>query len=271
MFPLCNSGIPHNATGVLKINPMTQEVTVLAEGTLPEGRWKWHGGLASLDKTKIIGFPNNADSILVIDVVKQEVYLIGDKTILRSGAHRVPQDQRYKYLGGALTAEGRYAYLFPCDAEYVLRIDMITEELRLVGPRLSEGENKYQNGFCARDGCIYGECALFTCLGTLLFKLSRLICFPGVVGITQRSSGVLRLIPPGVKRWDSEGNALPDDSEYIDVMYCGDDMVSCKDKFEGGVMGLDGNMYCIPLRAKAFVKVIPGPELDGVDIARDDN
>ena len=228
----CIYGIPHNATGVLKINPTTQEVTILAEGSLPEGRWKWHGGLASLDGTKIIGFPNNADSILIIDVPKQQVYTVGDTSLLRSGYHRVPQDGRYKYLGGSLTRDGRLAYLFPCDAEYVVRFDMETNEIKLVGPRLTEGENKFQNGFVGNDDCIYG--------------------------IPQRSSGVLRIIPPGVKRYDRNGVALRDDDEYVDVIYCGDDMVTCKDKFEGGVLGFDGKIYCIPLRAKAFVNIIPG-------------
>jgi hypothetical protein len=32
---------------VLKINPANQEVSIMAEGTLPDGQWKWHGGLAS--------------------------------------------------------------------------------------------------------------------------------------------------------------------------------------------------------------------------------
>ena len=45
---------------MLKIDPATQAVTILAEGTLPDGQWKWHGGLASSNGTKIIGFPNNA-------------------------------------------------------------------------------------------------------------------------------------------------------------------------------------------------------------------
>ena len=241
----CIYGIAHNSSGVLKINPQTQEVTILAEGALPEGRWKWHGGLASLDRKKIIGFPNNADSILVVDVMKSTVYTVGDSTILRSGSHRVPQDGRYKYLGGSLTADGRYAYLFPCDAEYVLRMDMVTDELKIVGPHLTEGENKFQNGFVAQDGCVYG--------------------------IPQRSSGVLRIVPPGIKRWDRNGHPLPDDEEHVDVIYCGDDMVSCKDKFEGGVLGMDGCIYCIPLRAKAFVKIIPGPAIEGCEVVRDDN
>lgn len=121
-------------------------MTILAEGNLPEGQWKWHGGLASKDRAKIIGFPNNADSVLVIDVVKQRVRTVGDKSILRSGYHRVPEDGGYKYLGGSITSDGKFAYLFPCDAEYVLRFDMESEELKLVGPQLTEGENKFQNG-----------------------------------------------------------------------------------------------------------------------------
>ena len=131
---------------MLKINPKTQDVSILAEGTLPEGRWKWHGGLSSPDGSKIIGFPNNANSVLVIDVINQYIYTVGDSSILRSGYHRVPQDGRYKYLGGAIAADGKFAYLFPCDAEYVLRFDMETDEMKLVGPHLTEGENKFQNG-----------------------------------------------------------------------------------------------------------------------------
>lgn len=79
-----------------------------------------------------------------------------------------------------------------------------------------------------------------------------------VYGIPQRSSGVLRIIPPGIQRYGRNGVALPKEEECIDIMYAGDDMVSCKDKFEGGVLGQNGKIYCIPLRAKAFVIVTPG-------------
>ena len=27
------------------------------------------------------------------------------------------------------------------------------------------------------------------------------------------------------------------------AMYCGDDMIGCKDKMEGGVLGVDGSIY----------------------------
>ena len=246
----CIYGIPHNATGVLKINPVTQSCSILGEGTLPEGKWKWHGGLSVCHGTRIIGFPNNADSVLVVDVMDQRVYTVGGGSasassdlLTRSGRHRIPQDGRYKYLGGASTLDGKFSYLFPCDAERVLRIDNETLEMKLVGPELLEGENKYQNGFVARDGCLYG--------------------------IPQRASGVLRIMPGILYEkedisadGDGDSSTLTTDSgeDHVDVLYCGEDMVHTKDKFEGGVMGGDGNIYCMPLRAKALLKVIPGSD-----------
>jgi len=153
----CVYGIPHNETGVLKIDPRNDECTImLQEGGQPlaSGQWKWHGGLAAGDK--IYGFPNNSDEILVVNVKEQRVYTVGDAGVLQSGRHRIPQDGRYKYLGGALTLDSKYAYLFPCDAERVLKINTSTDELELVGPLLLDGENKFQNGFAARDGHLYG-------------------------------------------------------------------------------------------------------------------
>ena len=44
-------------------------------------------------------------------------------------------------------------------------------------------------------------------------------------------------------------------------MYCGDDMVGCKDKMEGGVLGSEGTIFNVPLRAKAFVNIMPSPAI----------
>ena len=231
----CIYGIPHNETGVLRIDPFTDEVTVLGQSDgnpLPSGQWKWHGGLRA--GSKIYGFPNNADDVLVVECgdhrdVPPKVYTVGGGTgILKSGRHRIPQDGRYKYLGGALTLDGSFAYLFPCDAEQVLRIDCRTDELKLVGCLLLDGENKFQNGFVGRDGCLYG--------------------------IPQRATGVLRIIP-------ANGKDITED--HVDILDCGEDLVGVKDLFEGGVMGADGCIYCIPLRARVCVKVIPGDAVDG--------
>ena len=199
---------------------------------LPTGQWKWHGGLRAGDK--IFGFPNNADSVLVIDCRNCRIYTI-DSMILKSGRHRIPQDDCYKYLGGSTTLDERYAYLFPCDAERVLRINCITDELCHIGPHLLDGANKFQNGFVGRDGCVYG--------------------------IPQRASGVLRITPHTLLSRSSSLEKLTpkdDDDDIVELMDCGPDLIGVKDKFEGGVMGSDGCIYCIPLRAKTCVKIVPG-------------
>ena len=184
---------------------------VLENGELlPEGQWKWHGGLRAGDK--LYGFANNADNILVVNCRQGRIYTIGNKSILKSGRHRIPQDGRYKYLGGALTLDERFAYLFPCDAERVLRIDCTTDELVLVGPLLLDGENKFQNGFVCRDGCLYG--------------------------IPQRASGVLKITPASI--------AESIDEDHVDIMDCGQELIGVRDKFEGGVLGADDCVYCNP-------------------------
>ena len=240
----CVYGIPHNHNAVLKIDPQSDQVSLMKQSNgelLPDGKWKWHGGLRAGDK--IYGFPNNSDTVLVINAKEGTVYTVGDDTILQSGRHRIPQDHRYKYLGGALTLDGRFVYLFPCDAERVLRIDCETDELRLVGPLLLEGENKFQNGFTCRDGALYG--------------------------IPQRSSGVLRIVPPATTttaeaatRTSNQDDDIGE--EYIDLMDCGEDLVGVKDKFEGGVLASDGCVYCLPMRAKVCVRIVPPTEQNGI-------
>ena len=38
-------------------------------------------------------------------------------------------------------------------------------------------------------------------------------------------------------------------------------MVGCKDKMEGGVLGSEGTIFNVPLRAKAFVNIMPSPAI----------
>ena len=67
--------------------------------------------------------------------------------------------------------------------------------------------------------------------------------------VPQRADGVLRVVPA------TPANGLTED--YVDVLDCGDECRAFKEKFEGGVMSLQGDIYCIPLRAKHVVKVVP--------------
>jgi len=51
-------------------------------------------------------------------------------------------------------------YFFPSDADYVLQVNPETEECREVGRNIRELEkieqNRWQNGFTTKDGCIFG-------------------------------------------------------------------------------------------------------------------
>jgi hypothetical protein len=250
----CMYCIPQLAGGVLKVNTVTNECTIIGKDlctehltSCPGGGWMWHGGTATQDGKLIYGIPSNSDYVLKIDTTTDVVTLIGNK--LESGRHRVPQDGRYKYLGSAMGGDGKM-YMFPCDAEQVLCIDPSNDSVTRIGPlflgtdkstykkgeypkiqwkKNSEtgvvesityiGENKWQNGFAARDGCVYA--------------------------IPQRAPGILRIVPNADPNVEAEvGLVLVDETGH--------------EKYEGAVMGNDGCIYCIPLRAKKIVKLVPG-------------
>ena len=84
-------GIPHTARGVLKIVPDSETCSVVG-AELPEGGWKWHGGMANPDLTVLYGFPNHADVLLKIDTRTDTVSTIGGPDVLRTGRHRNPPD-----------------------------------------------------------------------------------------------------------------------------------------------------------------------------------
>lgn len=113
------AGIPQNATGVLRIDPRSREVTTI--GQLPLGGWKWHGGVVAADGV-IYSLPAHANTVLRIDPKTQSVSEIGGP--LKSGRHRT--DGKYKYLGGVLGKDGKI-YGIPSDADYVLCIDPLSQ------------------------------------------------------------------------------------------------------------------------------------------------
>lgn len=68
--------MPCHADSVLKIDPVTQEVTTFG-GPWP-GDWKWHGGVLAGDGC-IYAIPQKAEQVLKIDVANQTCALIGKK------------------------------------------------------------------------------------------------------------------------------------------------------------------------------------------------
>ncbi len=148
----CIYGVCQNATGILRIDPRTEECSV--HGNFPHGHYKWHGAV-SHPNGKLYCIPAHADTVLKVEPgLEPKLSLLGSN--LRTGEHR--DDGKYKYLGGAVS--GEYVYFFPSDADYVLEINTKTDEVREVGPNLRNLEpmrnNKWQNGFSTPQGVVYG-------------------------------------------------------------------------------------------------------------------
>lgn len=62
----CIYGIPAHADAVLKIDPQGGRVSLLGQGLVGSGRWKWHGAALGADGA-IYGIPCNAEGVLRIE------------------------------------------------------------------------------------------------------------------------------------------------------------------------------------------------------------
>ena len=158
--------------------------------------------------------PAHADKVLKVEPgLEPKLSFLGNN--LRTGEHR--NDGKYKYLGGSVS--GDYIYFFPSDADYVLEINTITDNVREVGPNLRDFEpmrnNKWQNGFSTKEGIVYG--------------------------IPLKSHSVLRITP-------SAGGDEPK-VECIGGPY------KTFNKWEGGVTASNGDMYCVPLNHKCSLRI----------------
>lgn len=207
-------GVCQNATGILRIDPSTQQCTI--HGSFPEGHYKWHGGVHHTNGY-LYCIPAHADRVLKVEPgLEPKLTIIGDN--LRTGEHR--SDGKYKFLGGAVG--GDCVYFFPSDSDYVVEVNTKTDEVREVGPNLRNFEsmrnNKWQNGFTAVDGSIYG--------------------------IPLKGSTVLRIIPS------------PEEGGEPDITTIGGPYAGLN-KWEGGVTAANGDMYCVPLNHKFSLRIRP--------------
>ncbi|CAD7925441.1 unnamed protein product [Amoebophrya sp. A25] len=250
--------IPQNASRVLRICPETETVQLIGPDLGCSG-WKWHGGNFSKKDGCIYGIPNNRDTVLRINPYDlEDVAEIG---CVPGGQHR--EDGKYKYLGGVCDDDGQL-YCIAGDGDRVLKIEIsgatahareknvttlsehkflcpqesplykqsaessaYTVALKLVGEPLQHRcgkrvQNKWQNGFFSpQDRCIYG--------------------------IPLKAEGVLRI------------NTETEETEVMPIP--GAEHIRCgNNKWEGGVFGNDGNIYCMPLICKYVLRISPAKE-----------
>jgi hypothetical protein len=132
-------GVPCFAKSVIKINPITSEVSQFGSG-LPSGEWMWHGGAMARCGT-IYGVPCNAEAVLKVTPSTEEVSLIG----------KLPKG-RNKWYGALLGRDG-CIYGMAYKAKGVLRINPRTDDVRVVGD--FHESFKWHGGTVGVDGCIY--------------------------------------------------------------------------------------------------------------------
>ena len=264
-FDGCIYCIPQAAEHVLKLDPLTDEITFI--GSSFPGVNKWYGGLLLPDGC-IYGVCQNASGILKINPRTQECTMHGNfplgnykwhggvthpngnlycipahaNTVLKiepcgmdepklteiGNDLRTGQhrsDGKYKFLGGAVG--GDYVYFFPSDADYVVEVNTKTDEVREVGPDLRDLEPMRHNKW--QNG--------FTSVDGIVY------------GIPLKGHTVLRIIPPNVAGNNEEG-AQPIITT-IGGPYAG------LNKWEGGVTADNGDMFCIPLNHKCTLRIRP--------------
>jgi hypothetical protein len=227
-------GVPAHADCVIRIDPttlveedgvMVPTVTLLrAEpGSATErqlqGRWKFHGGVVGADG-HVYCVPCNSSAVLKIDTQTHTLSTFGDEAMM-TGAQ--------KWYGGLVAGDG-HVYCIPQNADSVLKIDLVKQQTFLIAQGMfGQGEHKWHGGtYSARDGCIYG--------------------FPN------NAEKVLR-IDPAARGGEGAATLLGDKT----IIVGGAHRTDGKYKYDGGVVGSDGCIYCIPGDADRTLKITPGP------------
>eukprot|EP00820_Chromera_velia_P020875 Cvel_29471.t1-p1 / transcript=Cvel_29471.t1 / gene=Cvel_29471 / organism=Chromera_velia_CCMP2878 / gene_product=hypothetical protein / transcript_product=hypothetical protein / location=Cvel_scaffold4039:8758-10065(+) / protein_length=436 / sequence_SO=supercontig / SO=protein_coding / is_pseudo=false len=256
-------GIPNNADSVIRIDPQTSLVDMI--GKVPLGGWKWHGGAEGPDGA-LYGVPSHADRVLRIDPLAGSVELLGDP--IPEGKYR--PGGRYKY-GGAVVGSDGCLYCLPSDADRVLRVDTQSKQVTEVGPSFLQAHNKWQNGFLGSDDKIYA--IPLNAPGVLCIDCKR---GPGTRqkdGPRQSDSealdGVSLLELPEIPAELTLLASTPSTGEGGDphetmkgqavggLERGGEAFAKSREKWEGGVEGPDGCLYCMPMRAKTVLKICP--------------
>jgi hypothetical protein len=148
--------IPGHASRVLKIDPETDQVTLMGPELQSNGtKFKWLRGVPIGDV--IYGLPCHASEVLRIHVPTQTVskLLIPYEDFYKDSQQAKAQRSCiWKYHGGSVSTLDGCIYAIPQSALHVLKIDPKTDICSLVGPELP-GKYKWYGGVPTSDGAIY--------------------------------------------------------------------------------------------------------------------
>jgi hypothetical protein len=246
-------GIPYTASGVLRIGHSNMVSSNNGEncniirviGSFPEKQYLWHGGIKSPHNGAIYAFPSHANQVLKIST---RLKSLGhdhedDHQLSLLDIHRRADDDcffRYQWLGGCIGADG-CIYGIPSDSTSILKIDPVTDHVTTFG-RVPAQKNKWQGAVLSPiDGCIY-------CIPSNAEYVLQI----NTTSVADSVSGA-----PGSPAEDHNklNKYIDDNNERVRLL--GRNLSSMKDKFQGGFLGRDGSIYCIPENAKRVLKITP--------------
>lgn len=242
-FPRWNAQGKFNPITSLSLNFNYQAESTSTFGALGATAGKYNGCVSDPSGRYIYGLPNAAGNICKIDTLTDTVSTFGSG--ISTG-----------YLGGVLF--GQYIYAIPYTAQRILKIDTTTDTYSFIGPALSiAGSAKYHGSVLAPNGNIYG----IPRDATQVIKVNPITdtyTYFGQVGT-------------GTNKW--MGGVLAGDYIYcipyddrIILKICWiDDTVSAVDgllpnlgnKYIGGAIAVNGNIYACPYNANNVLKINP--------------
>jgi hypothetical protein len=153
----CIYGVPYRASAVLQIDTRRDTARMIGPD-FGSNKYYWHGGINV--SGRIYAHPSHANTVLVIDTnFEPDETRIDELPIRRHDragdeAASGPDRQTYKWLGGAVGADGNI-YCPACDTTAALMIDTKSGACETFG-FCGESRNKWQGGvFSARDESLY--------------------------------------------------------------------------------------------------------------------
>lgn len=254
-------GIPYTASGVLRIGNSSvvsnsENCTCIRViGSFPPKQFLWHGGVKSPHNGAIYAFPSHANQVLKIATRLES---LGndhedDRQLSLLDIHRRVDDdscRRYQWLGGCIGADG-CIYGIPSDSTSILKIDPFTDHVTTFG-RVSPQKNKWQGAVLSPiDGCIY-------CIPSNAEYVLQI----NTTAADNSVSGTLG--SPSMDRSKLKKHKFDNDNERVRLL--GGNLSSMKDKFQGGFLGRDGNIYCIPENAERVLKITPASSANNAQV-----
>ncbi|CAD7959007.1 unnamed protein product [Amoebophrya sp. A25] len=181
--------------------------------------------------------------------------------------------QTYKYGGGVLGADG-FIYCIPSDADRVLQIDPLQKKAKLIGPQLLPGvKNRWQNGFLGSDNCIYcipcdADCVLKIDTARRQEQDDTAVENTAGENTAGENTAVESTAVENTAVENRQDNHAVQDatttraSDQISLLPLSGSLLTKKEaqqkeKWEGGTVGLDGAMYCLPQQSKKVLRIAP--------------